>query len=371
MRLMSPLLAVVVVCALTGLAADGGRPARGAGAAHSAGSCGWRVVSSPRVSVAERPHGELGSGELVGVAAISPKNVWTIGRSIEHWNGVKWTVYKPVRRASDQQLNAIAAVSPADIWVVGGDPAVGDEPGRLIDHWNGRSWAKVSAPQSDFLSGVAVSPAGDVWTAGGMPVSDSEDRAYAAHWDGLKWTGLVPPAVDIYPDELYGIAPISAHDVLVVGNNGYAARWDGTEWTELASPIWTKAIAATSETDAWAVGGGVEHWNGVGWTKVHLGLPAKWFPNLRSVSAVGPNDVWAVGQMSRVNSSNHVVNQGILAAHWNGTTWTRRPTPNLHAGFSELRGISTLPNGDAWAVGDYWTSDSRDIRPLIERYVHC
>ena len=362
-------LAVIVAFSLSGFATFGPATAPAGGSTHSPARCGWKIVSSPSV---ERKHGHI----LAGVDAISPQNVWVIGGSIDHWNGLTWTAYKPKRAAADQQLEAIAAVSSQDIWVVGGDPAVGGEPGRLIDHWNGKSWTKVPAPKSDRLDAVAVSPSGAVWAAGGMPVSGTEDRAYASYWNGTKWIGMVPPVGNIYPDDLYGIAPITSNDVLVVGRNGYAAKWDGKQWTALNSPIQANAIAAISETDAWAVGGGnagaIEHWNGTSWSAAHLTIPAKWLPMLESVSVVGANDVWAVGEMLRINSAPHVVHQRALVAHWNGKHWTAGPTPTVHAKFSEFSGISTLPNGDVWAVGSYGEAYAAGkLRPLIEHYSHC
>ena len=75
--------------------------------------------------------------------------------------------------------------------------------------------------------------------------------------------------------------------------------------------------------------------------------------------------------MYRVNSADRVVNQRLLVAHWDGTDWSYDPSPTVHAGFSEFTGVSTLPNGDAWAVGSYGNASGSKLRPLIERYSHC
>ena len=118
MRRVTPaFLAVLVTFSLTGFTALGMPPAGASQGLHTAGSCGWKAVSSPRGSSAESPHWVYRSGEtyketLSGVDALSTNNVWTIGNAIEHWNGREWRVYQPERAASDQQLDAIAAVSP-------------------------------------------------------------------------------------------------------------------------------------------------------------------------------------------------------------------------------------------------------------------
>src|SRR4051794_403948 len=44
-------------------------------------------------------------------------------------------------------------------------------------------------------------------------------------------------------------------------------------------------------------------------------------PTLRSVSAVGPADIWAVGYTSHGSTSSDT-----LAEHWDGAAWTVVPT---------------------------------------------
>ena len=375
---LSAASSTVLALSLTMAAVGAGFPARIDPVARGDRTCGWKVVSSPQVNSAER------HGTLVGVAAVSARDVWTVGNSTEHWNGSSWTVYNPVRTESDQRLTAIAAISSKDVFVVGGDSYFSGEGRALLDRWNGVRWRKVYSPKTsplfspktDLLNAVSGSSAQDVWAAGGQPVSDGEDRAYALHWSGHRWVGTLPAVGDIYPDELYGIAPISSNYVLAVGNNGYAARWNGKQWTVVDSPIYASAITALSKDDAWAVGfgsaGAVEHWNGMKWTTAPMTLPTGWSPYLESVSAAGPDDVWGVGQMSRFNSAGQFVRERVLVAHWDGTQWTQGSSPSLRARFSELTGVSMLPNGDAWAVGRYGKASSYgELRPLIEHYTHC
>jgi hypothetical protein len=346
--------------------------------ARSVRTCGWKVVSSSQVNAAER------HGTLVGVTVLSARDVWTVGNSTEHWNGASWTVYKPVRTESDQRLEAIAAISSKDVFVVGGDSYFSGEGRALIDRWNGVRWRKVFSPitnarfspKTDLLHAVSGLSARDVWAAGGQPVSDGQDRAYVLHWNGRKWIGMAPPVGDAYPDELYGIAPVSSRYVLVVGNNGYAALWNGNQWTMVDSPVYANAITALSKDDAWAVGYGnagvIEHWNGLKWSPSPLTLPAGWSADLESVSAAGPDDVWAVGQAFRVTSTHQVLRRRALVVHWSGTGWSTGSSPSLHAVFSELAGVAMLANGDAWAVGRYGKGPSYgQLRPLLEHYTHC
>jgi hypothetical protein len=66
---------------------------------------------------------------------------------------------------------------------------------------------------------------------------------------------------------------------------------------------------------------------------------------LHGVSAISSTDAWMVG----------VGRGGTLILHWNGTAWSRTPSPSpgLHAG---LLGVSATSAASAWAVGFYATS---------------
>jgi hypothetical protein len=204
-----------------------------------------------------------------------------------------------------------------------------------------------------------------------MPATGGYYQGYVVHWNGHRWIGTIlpPPPSDNYA--LTGIAAISPTDVLVVGDYRYFAKWDGKKWTASSSPIAAGAITAASKTDVWAVGSGIARWNGVGWRVFPLTLPVGWQTALASVSAVNADDVWAVGQMLRFNSAGREVAEQLLIVHWNGTEWTRDPTLTVHAAVAQLTGVSTLPNGDAWAVGDYGKSFTGKLHPLIERYTAC
>jgi hypothetical protein len=107
-------------------------------------------------------------------------------------------------------------------------------------------------------------------------------------------------------------------------------------------------VAAASSTDALAVGGFnpgeqptalltrpyAEHWNGTGWsaTSVPLARGSNQTAQLNGVTAVAPGDGWAVGTVANPSE----LASRTLAYHWDGTAWTRTPTPDP--------GGSTLPN---------------------------
>lgn len=278
----SVFLFVVVALSLLGAGATfTGVQASASTKPHSLPSCGWKVISSPKVTEAES-YRFSGFRSPLEVAAISRRDVWIAGTFIEHWNGSKWAVNTSLRPPM-----AIAAASAKDIWVVGGDDGVAyGDSGSFMDHWNGRGWTPVShVPITAYLSAVGFAPNHHVWAAGGKASGDGDYEAYVVHWNGHRWVGVVPPLSD--QDPLTGIAPISPTDVLIVGDNGYAAQWNGKRWTvlpfaTLEPPAYfaPQGIAAISATDAWAVGGSdagaIEHWNGASWSVAPFMLPGGW-----------------------------------------------------------------------------------------------
>jgi hypothetical protein len=106
------------------------------------------------------------------------------------------------------------------------------------------------------------------------------------------------------------------------------------------------AVAATSARNAWAVGGDprivILHWNGTAWTRAPSPNLAG---HLSSVAATSADDAWAAGY-----TSSPAGRDAALILHWNGTTWKQVPSPNPSAG-TVLDSMAAISAGDAWAVG--------------------
>jgi hypothetical protein len=77
--------------------------------------------------------------------------------------------------------------------------------------------------------------------------------------------------------------------------------------------------------------------------------PANYGNGLNAVAAVSANDVWAVGDYS-----NGTIDQTLLE-HWDGSTWSVAPSPNVGTHNNDLYGIAAAPasSGAWWAVGAY------------------
>ena len=120
-------------------------------------------------------------------------------------------------------------------------------------------------------------------------------------------------------------------------------------------------VAATSASDAWAVGDDannslIVHWNGSRWRPVPAANPLPGQDDLDGVSARTARDVWAVG----ARGTNRA-----LVLHWNGITWKSVPNPTIKNGGSLLVSVAAISAANAWAVGGYGGFPSK---ALIEHW---
>ena len=112
------------------------------------------------------------------------------------------------------------------------------------------------------------------------------------------------------------------------------------------------AVSSVSSSDAWAVGNSatVLHWNGTSWAPVTIpGLPA--LVALNAVDALSPSNVWAAGE---AGSGQAFAPNSTLIVHWNGTAWTRVPSPGPSALDLTLNALSMDSATDGWAAGDVY-----------------
>jgi hypothetical protein len=136
-------------------------------------------------------------------------------------------------------------------------------------------------------------------------------------------------------------------------------RWNGTAWKQVPSPALAgvgalNGIAATTASDAWAVGCAghcfgpmattktmIVRWNGSAWKYVASPSPAG-NSVLTAVAATSASNAWAVGYTRNSNKT--------LILRWNGTVWKQVPSPTPGR-FSELLGVAATSASNAWAVG--------------------
>jgi hypothetical protein len=333
---------------LFGVAATSARNAWAVGQAVSSGKTivlHWNGTSWTRVP-SPTPAGATG---LYAVAATSARNAWAVGGSsappgkteILHWNGTAWTTVPSPTPKGGGALFGVTAVSARNAWAVGcaGNCFQGFGGIKtLILHWNGTAWTRVPSPSPGMgsaLSSVTAVSARSAWAVGCTAfcfLHAISPQTVILHWNGTAWMREPSPA-SARVGALNGVAATSASNVWAVGCTGHCfgpmattttmiVHWNGTAWRAVASPnpasnsVLT-AVAATSASDAWAVGYTrtgfktlIAHWNGARWTRVPSPTPGQ-LSQLFGVAATSTRNAWAVGADEN----------GTILQHWNGTTW--------------------------------------------------
>jgi hypothetical protein len=105
----------------------------------------------------------------------------------------------------------------------------------------------------------------------------------------------------------------------------------------------------------------VEHWDGHAWSVVPSPDPGSAGNQLYGLVALGPSDIWAVGQQLGSAAPDQP-----LIEHWDGGQWSVVESPQLADGTSALYSIAAGDTG-LWAVGET-DSPVTGGHALIERY---
>jgi hypothetical protein len=294
------------------------------------------------------------------------------------------------------KLNGAAVFSRCDAWAVG--YTNGSRFASLAEHWNGTKWKVFPVPDGggvvhdNFLYGVGGSSGTNVWAVGeyGGGTSINGFLTLIEHWNGTSWSQVPsknPGGLSV-PNVLNGVAATSGSDAWAVGrfSNGTADQtliehWDGTRWRTVPSPDpggpsqenELLGVTATSRSNAWAVGDYfdgtlsqplIEHWDGTAWKVAKSPVIDTGFGSfLRAVSASSGSSAWAVGHAINSLSGRDVT----LIEHWNGTAWkiVKSPNPGQFAG-TDLNGVAATSGSNAWAVGSF--SNGSVNQTLIEHW---
>lgn len=151
------------------------------------------------------------------------------------------------------------------------------------------------------------------------------------HWDGARWS-LEPSGTTRDLKAIHGSA---AGDVRLAGD-GIILRRNGDGWSR--DPADTEEFNANDvwsfgPDDLWVAAGVVAaHWNGSAWTRTMdpPGTPV-W-----ALGGISPEDLWAVGSWGAI-------------ARWDGTAWADL---DRRVGDGELTDVWGASADDVWAVGE-------------------
>jgi hypothetical protein len=339
----------------------------------------WGVVPSP--------NGGVGEGNtLTAVSVLSASDIWAVGSmgfsitvepQVQHWNGSTWQLVPIPAEVGGGELFGVEAIAPDDVWMVGGYQ---DGGGALILHWDGETLSVVEHPNPGTFNrfyAVAGTSATDIWAVGEY-ADGGIGKTLIEHWDGESWQVVASPTDPGQYTELLGVSAIAPNDAWAVGQVGagtFSVHWDGTEWTTVSTPTpggyaSLKSVSGVASDDVWAVGDGIEgtltlHWNGSQWEIIPSPTPSELFNDLNSVVALAADDVWAVGYYA------HGGDWRTLTIHWDGVAWSQVTSPSPDPSLNVFNGVDgEASSGEVWAVGrgmgtlvSQWNSASWEVVP--------
>jgi hypothetical protein len=276
-----------------------------------------------------------------------------------------------------------------------------DLPGGIerVEHFDGKSWSKVEDVEligtivgkgkvtAEVLNGISALSADDIYASGWILAADGNlFVSFFEHWDGKKWS--LVGHLDLKKQAwIYGVSALSHNDVWAVGfvdgisgigGQAQAFHWDGTKWTlfNTAPPACycaLFAVTAIAPNDVWAVGKQIntkkqtsvpiaEHWDGHKWSLAKVPDPSTNHDTAESneflaVAAVSSKSVWAGGVYDAQDGFSSA-----FVEHWDGSKWNLESLPPCHR--CGVFGISTLPSGKVW-LGAQQITNISDAHPFI------
>jgi hypothetical protein len=277
-------------------------------------------------------------------------------------------------------LNGVAMNGTTNAWAVGFyTNSSGGSRRTLVEHYDGIAWSQQSSPNANGghnqLLAVKATSGTNVWAVGWYNVyaPGLERRTLIEHYDGSAWSRQGSPSYVGEDNTLEGVAATSSTNAWAVGYTDtpnsaaqtLVEHYDGTSWAIQSSPNGfcdnlLHGVGASSDTNAWAVGQcGViiptalaMHYDGSSWTIQSTAVNGA---ALYAVTVRSSTDAWAVGADDSYKG---------LIEHYDGTSWTSVPTPQV--GSPEyLYGVRASSSSNAYAVGEYYDSGLGKYQTLV------
>lgn len=272
----------------------------------------------------------------------------------------------------------VAAASPDEAISVGhwADPVLARRP--MVVRWDGSAWSSVSLPDTSHLGtspnveGVGRTPDGHIWVVGYVRTGYPTDQLpLLMQWRDGEWDSAATPVLrpqTVYPfaargGVAYDAVGLSANDVWVVGSAvgygdasatsiGMALHFDGSTWEDVPVPLIAnrhhelRSVSASASDNVWAVGDSrniaapfkafIVRFDGTSWSRVPSPGDGPGDSDAQAVLALAPDDVWVSGSFN--NGTVHLI-------HWNGSEW-ELPAADIPGVIASFAAFS--PN-DIWA----------------------
>jgi hypothetical protein len=340
------------------------------------------------------------SVHLYGVACTSASSCTAVGQRAslprggqltlaERWNGVRWAAQPTSDNPTHPRYNLLTGVScgSAGACVAVGGLALGDPDSVLTEVRAGGSWTikPASYPpgaMTGALSAVSCLSATACIAVGSYQANRSTSGVFGAtrllseRWNGTSWS-LLPSRPFLPADATPAAVSCTSVSACTATVSGRAWRWDGATWAVqpaargIAGEAELKGVSCASATSCTAVGydssGALtERWNGRRWAVTSVPSPDGRV--LLSVSCTSATACTAAGDSADPASNAELT----LVMRWNGSTWSRQPTPNpaVTSGADiELTGVWCTSGSACTAVGyDQQPSGTFNTRPVAEAW---
>lgn len=250
----------------------------------------------------------------------------------------------------------------------------------------------ISGSSSADLAGISC-PALTSCTAVGNS-NDPNEYDIAEQWNGSTWTPQDIPDLTGYHPTMDAVSCASATVCTAIGDYSpynpidqvpepVAWQWNGSTWTGETLPFTTAdaeiltSVSCLSADNCMAAGYGATgsnqgnngglaaHWNGSTWTIKALPAPSgNSDGRMLAISCTSPGNCTAAGEAVASTGDQWAT----LAEHWDGHTWAIQPTPDPSGSVSaSLEGVSCLSPANCMAVG-YYANSSLTRLPFAEHW---
>jgi hypothetical protein len=274
------------------------------------------------------------------------------------WNGTSWSASsKPAPAGAMTSKLVNVSCSAAGVCTAVGDYSTGGPHMPFAARYASGSWTVQSVP---FPAGSSYVELEDVSCASatscvavGKRLEKSVEIPYIAAWNGTSWSSQTPAGAN----NLFGISCTASNACMAVGSGPEVERWNGSSWSVLSDPAnaaTLSGVSCLSASECTVAGRGEDgqpfasKWNGSSWTQLPEAPRLAWseLAEFEDISCPSSSKCYAVGYYTSGG------NLGLLAADWNGTSWTLHDVPKS-ASTGILRSVScaTITSCQAAGVG--------------------
>jgi hypothetical protein len=216
--------------------------------------------ATPGVPVAERWNGTAWkssalpgglTNQILAASADSPNDIWAVthlGGDILHWNGTAWSVAEQLTGSG--QLTGVTALSPANVWVFGGGGFTG---GLGTWHFDGSTWTQQTGSAVGIEEASALSPT-SIWAVGSNATSPAN---IITHYNGTTWAHVKATALSSL--QFSDILALSPSDIWASASaqgsafKGVLVHRTSSGWTRISLPwqVSPESIASDGHGGLW------------------------------------------------------------------------------------------------------------------------